>query len=221
LLVLYERRIVLVYADFSGRGRAMKLAACFAISASLLGVMAAAQSKSTSEICPVSMRALQGTGHGLVAVRDDHKVPPTECPLDRVGTSANCPSSSQRIHLILVNPATKRYASARVFVRGLTPEGRIEHADFFVNGLSESSATHQVTKVSSSEISKTLEVRFAPEDEKSMSADLVLPGFSSVTFVQLKSVTYQDGSSWKVDGQAEQACRVAPDPLMLIAGDRN
>jgi hypothetical protein len=68
-----------------------------------------------------------------------------------------------------------------------------------------------------SEISKTLNVTFAPEDEKSVSAELVLPGFSSVTFVQLKSVTYQDGSAWKVDGQAEQACRVAPDPLMLIA----
>ena len=51
-----------------------------------------------------------------------------------------------------------------------------------------------------------------------MSADLVLPGFSSVTFVQLKSITYKDGSSWKVDGQAEQACRVTPDPVMLIAG---
>lgn len=185
----------------------MKLAVCFAISASLLGVMAAAQSKSTSEICPVSMRALQGTGHGLVAVRDDHKAPPPKCPLDRVGTSADCPSSSQRIHLVLADPATKKYASATVFVSGLTPKGRTQRVDSFSNGTSE--------------ISKTLEVTFAPEDEKSVSAELILPGFSSVTFIQLKSITYQDGSSWKVDGQTEQACRIAPDPLMLIAGGGN
>ncbi len=91
-----------------------------------------------------------------------------------------------------------------MFVRGLTPKGRVERADSFAQGPSE--------------ISKTLEVTFAPEDAKSLSADLVLPGFSSVTFIQLKSITYKDGSSWKVDGQAEQSCRVAPDPLMLIAG---
>jgi hypothetical protein len=182
----------------------MKLAACFAVSASLVGLMAAAQSKSTSEMCPVQMRAVQGTGHGLVAVRDDHKAPPPECPLDRVGTSANCPSSSQSIHLILTDPPTKTYASATVFVRGLTPKGRVERADSFVKGPSE--------------ISKTLEVTFAPEDEKSMSADLVLPGFSSVTFIQLKSITYKDGSSWKMDGELGQMCGVAPDPLMLIAG---
>jgi hypothetical protein len=202
----------------------MKLAVYFTISAFLLGMSAAAQSKPSTPdsavtvrpnyspsqefslsgaACPIRMRALQGTGHGLVAVRDDHKAPVPECPLDRVGTSDKCPSSSQRIHLILANSPSKTYASATVFVRGLTPKGRIERADSGAAGPSE--------------ISKTLTVTFAPEDEKSMSADLVLPGFSSVTFVQLKSITYQDGSSWKMNGELGQMCRVAPDPLMLIA----
>ena len=32
-----------------------------------------------------------------------------------------------------------------------------------------------------------------------MSADLVLPGFGRVTFIQLKSIVPKDGSSWKMD----------------------
>jgi hypothetical protein len=31
----------------------------------------------------------------------------------------------------------------------------------------------------------------------------------------LESLTYKDGSTWTVAGR--QACRVAPDPMMLVA----
>ena len=146
----------------------------------------------TEGMCPVRMRALQGTGQGLLAVRDTPRV---EGP-------------SQTIHLILVNPQSKKYAGAKVAIRGLAPKGKIVNAAPGSTGPSSAGPA---------EIIKTLDVTFSPEDDKSVVADLVLPGFSAVTFVQLKSVTYQDGSSWKLDEQVAGMCRVAPDPLMLIA----
>jgi hypothetical protein len=107
---------------------------------------------------------------------------------------------SQRIHLILQNPQSKTYASAKIVVRGLSPKGR--------SLLTERARTD--------DLAKALDVAFVPDDEKSVSADLLLPGFTSVTAIELQSVTYQDGTTWSVADHL--ACRVAPDPLMLIAG---
>jgi len=45
-------------------------------------------------------------------------------------------------------------------------------------------------------------------------ADLWLPGFTSVTSIELMEVTYADGSAWKISGS--NVCRVQPNPLMLI-----
>jgi hypothetical protein len=187
----------------------MRRAALFAVALWIVSVTAlAAQSSSASSdrsglvkpnystsdtynlsgaMCPVHMRALQGSGYGLLAVRD---APRVEGP-------------SQTIHLVLVNPQSKKYASAKVVASGLSPKGRMQNA-------ASGSGGH-------SEITKTLDVTFSPEDDKSMAADLVLPGFTAVSSIQLKSVTYQDGSSWNMDGQLVGMCRVAPDPLMLIA----
>jgi hypothetical protein len=46
-------------------------------------------------------------------------------------------------------------------------------------------------------------------------ADLVLPGFSSVQSITLNSLTYSDGSTW--NSFKGNACRVAPDPFMLVS----
>jgi hypothetical protein len=137
--------------------------------------------------CPVSMRALQGSGFGgLVKVRGE---PPVSGP-------------AQRIHLILANPKAAKVASASVIVLGLSPRSHVERA---LSNL-----------VRPPDVTRTLEVRFNPEEEKSVAADLLLPGFTAVISLELQSMTYQDGTTWSVAGR--RACQVAPDPLMLIAG---
>jgi len=144
-----------------------------------------------SPTCPVSMHALQEIGTGLVAVHGDQPV---------AGTS-------QRIHLILTNPKSAKIASAKVKVFGLSGKNRVEPASYNTLDL-----TNQTSRF---DLTKTLDVTFAPEDEKDVATDLILPGFTTVLSIQLESLTYKDGSTWAVAGR--QACHVAPDPLVLVA----
>jgi hypothetical protein len=128
------------------------------------------------------MHALQGTGRGLIAVRDQR------------------PSSSfaQRIHLALGDRQTAKVVSARVVVQGYSGKGRMAQASMNLTA----------------DLKRTVDVSFTPEENGSAS-DLVLPGFTAVSSIRLESIAYDDGSTWKV--AAEQTCRVAPDPLMLVA----
>jgi hypothetical protein len=141
--------------------------------------------------CPVSMHALQGRGSGLVAVRD-------EKPIE---------GSSQRVHLILSNPRSAVVAGAKVKVFGLSGKNRLERTSAHSLDLTN--------REGASDLARTLDVTFAPEGDKDVSTDLVLPGFTSVRSIELESLTYKDGSTWAVAGQ--QACHVAPDAMMLIA----
>jgi hypothetical protein len=141
--------------------------------------------------CPVSMHALQGRGSGLVAVRDEK---PIEGP-------------SQRVHLILSNPRSAVVAGAKVKVFGLSGKNRLERTS--------DRSLDLTNREGASDLTRTLDVTFAPEGDKDVATDFMLPGFTSVRSVELESITYRDGSTWTVAGQ--QACHVAPDPIMLVA----
>jgi hypothetical protein len=125
-------------------------------------------------------------GTGLVAVRD---AKPT-------------PGPSQRIRLVLSDATATHVVSAKVIVRGLSGRNHLLHT--------------QLTRRESSDAAKSLDVQFAREDDNTVAAELLLPGFTSVSSVELESIRYDDGSIWAV--APNQACRVAPDPLMLVAG---
>lgn len=70
-------------------------------------------------------------------------------------------------------------------------------------------------KSHSREIAKTLAITFHAADDGAFTAELPLPGFSAVTMIDLNSVTYSDGTTW--NAPARNQCRVAPDPVLLIA----
>ncbi len=61
--------------------------------------------------CPVTLRALQGTGYGLVHVRGEEP--------------ANAPG--QRVHLIVINGKRGAARSARVLVTGLSAKNRLKN----------------------------------------------------------------------------------------------
>jgi hypothetical protein len=107
---------------------------------------------------------------------------------------------AQRIHLILTGSTAARIVGAKVLVRGQTGKARITQAAPRAN--------------EDSNLSRTLHVAFGPEEANSVAVDLLLPGFTTVRSIELQSLTYRDGSTWAVAG--EQACHVAPDPLMLV-----
>jgi hypothetical protein len=144
--------------------------------------------------CPVTMHALQGSGTGLVPVRGEPRVS----------------GASQRLHLVLTSSKSAKIAGAKVKVFGLSGKNRIEQAS------ANPDHTLDLTNQKSTfDLTRTLDVTFTPEGETSIATDLVLPGFTSVSSIQLESLSYKDGSTWAVAGQ--RACNVAPDPMMLVA----
>ena len=138
-------------------------------------------------LCPVSMDAKQGTGGGLIKVRGKDD-PKTTGP-------------SQRIHLVVSDAKSAKVTGARVRVYGLSGKDRM---------------LNTASGLDNPDMSRTLEATFAPEGKNQTAADLVLPGFTAITRVVLKTIEYDDGSTWTPEGH--QSCSVAPDRMMLVAG---
>ena len=148
--------------------------------------------------CPVSMRAQHGAGGGLVMTRQSRSSHDSE----QVQPSG----PSQQIHLILGKAEENSSADARVAGAKVTVHG--------TNGKWRTVPTGLASDATSG-ASKTLEVTFDVAENGQVSTDLTLPGFTSVQSIALDSLTFSDGSTW-VPSQGK-ACRVAPDPLMLVS----
>jgi hypothetical protein len=65
------------------------------------------------------------------------------------------------------------------------------------------------------DMATTVQVKLRDVGDGSYSGELTLSGFGVITTVDLKAVTYADGTSWKAPANPE--CSVAPDPLLLIS----
>ena len=94
----------------------------------------------------------------------------------------------------------QRIVSAAVTVHGSKPRAKARPID---------------TETDQGELEMNLNVSLADWGEPGVSGDFRLPGFTSANRIDLQSLTYADGSIWKLSGG--QSCRVAPDPLMLVA----
>jgi hypothetical protein len=107
---------------------------------------------------------------------------------------------AQGLRLLVVEPKSKQVVSASVTVRGLADKGRM------VQTLSTDSET--------SDASRTLEAKFAAGAGNEGSAFIWVPGLTAVQAIDLDSVTYSDGTTWKM--AESSVCRIVPDPLMLV-----
>jgi len=137
------------------------------------------------ETCPVYLHAQQKAAGEMVAA--DKSRPK---------------GTTQRLQLTLTYPDSKQITRARVTVHGLTAKGRLTPTP--------------VRNHKASNVSRTFDVALsAGPDKKTASADLWVPGMTSVSTVELKSVVFADGSNWTLRGRA--ACHFVPDPVMLIA----
>ena len=144
--------------------------------------------------CPVRLQARQSGMGDLVKTR---QTPDTQAESN--------PRPTQRIRLIINPLAGKAPATAvvgaTVTARGFSARARIDNA-------SSSNAP--------SDIRRTLNITFRTESDHSLSAELVLPGFTAVNSIKLETIEYADGSTRDLFGK--KFCTVAPDPLMLVAG---
>jgi secreted PhoX family phosphatase len=109
---------------------------------------------------------------------------------------------AQRLHLIVTNPDSRRVVAANVTVRGFADKAR------FAETLSSQD---------NSDAARTMDVRFLAGSGKEVSADLRVPGLTAVSAIDLNSVTYADGSIWKL--AAGGSCRSWIDGLMLVSGN--
>jgi hypothetical protein len=108
---------------------------------------------------------------------------------------------AQLIHLTVANPDSKQIVAANITVRGFTDKGRLIQV---------------MSNQDSYDARKTIDVKFSAGAGKEVSANLSLPGFSAVSLIDLNSVTYSDGSNWKL--APGNSCRSWIDGLMLVSG---
>jgi len=108
--------------------------------------------------------------------------------------------SGQRIALTLRAAMSPRITSARVKVRGLIAKPHVAQSK--AGDLSSRTA-------------RVMTVNFDEESNGGVTGELVLPGFTSVTSIELQQIVYENGTMWSIGN--ESVCRVAPDPFMLIS----
>jgi hypothetical protein len=146
------------------------------------------------------MRVRQGTGGYVRQVRNGQ---PKELPGARLHLTLNGPSAGQKDTLEKTPFAANdlKITAATVTVHGWNGKNRFVPAKSGQNSPAEST--------------RTLTIRFAYPDLTEVSGEFLVPGFTATTLVELNSVTYANGETWKFTGSA--SCKTAPDPLMLVA----
>ena len=144
--------------------------------------------------CPVDMRVRQRMSGGTVAV-------------DANGIERKV--FAQRLRLILnsfqQDNSGRKVVSAMITVHGTGTKARVQPLGAGKNGDWD---------LNSGSMARTLHVDLANWSEPGVAGDFLLSGFTSASRVDLESVTYDDGSTWKLS--KNETCRVAPDPIMLI-----
>ena len=137
--------------------------------------------------CPIGMHASQGVWDHTIRVRQGQQ----EQMIQPFG---------QRIFLSLVDQYPTPIVSATVKVHGLTGKNRMLQ-------------TESVGSVNGDGM-KIMKITFVQKQD-GVSSDLYVPGFTSVSSIELLEVSYGDGKVWKIGDSG--VCRVKPDGLMLIA----
>ncbi len=141
----------------------------------------------SSGVCPVSVHAQQSSTATAMEV-----------------DSSRPKGLAQLLHLTLAKqPDSSRIARATVTVRGLLPKTR-------------ATLTPMTLGSDPSDATRTLDVAFPAGSDKNASADLWVPGMSAVYSIDLVSVTYADGSTWKL--AAGKTCHTPIDGVMLVGG---
>lgn len=138
--------------------------------------------------CPISMHARQGSSLQLQWADNGKKQPVMTPTLELM-------PQDQRV-----------IVSASVTVHGYSGGG----------GALTPAVANSVLKDQKSrkDVNRTLTLRFKPSEPGKVSAQFSLTGMTVIESIGLNSVTYADGSTWKLS--ADRGCTVAPDPLLLV-----
>jgi hypothetical protein len=141
--------------------------------------------------CPVGLKV----NHGPSFLKRDTEYGPFAPPTPKV--------QEQRIQLTMTNPSPKEIVSAQITVYGFSDKWR---------------AIPMAGAKDTPDLRKTVNVVINVRGNDHASSDLSLNRFTSVAYVDLDSLTYADGGTWKASSPA--ACSVTPDLFMLVSAAR-
>ena len=143
--------------------------------------------------CPVALRVQQRAN----AFSREVGGTPTVLP----GSSDVVIKEGQKLHVAATEPHAKRITAANVTVRGYANKSR------FITVLSTGN---------NFDAFRTFDVHFSEDSEEGSIADFAVPNLTAVGAIDLNSVTYADGSTWKIADN--QSCRTLIDGFMPVSG---
>jgi hypothetical protein len=149
------------------------------------------QPRTPSAACPVGMKV----NHGPSSLKKNTEYGPFAPPTPRV--------QEQRIQLTMTNPSAKEIVGAQITVYGFSDKWR---------------AIPLAAARDTPDLRKTVNLVLNVKGNNHASSDLSLNRFTSVAYVDLDSLTYADGATWKASSPA--ACSVTPELLMLVSAAR-
>jgi hypothetical protein len=141
---------------------------------------------SGSSTCPVDIRAQKGFSAGQFQTVPDK--------------DQQASGPTQPLHLTLNNSTYSKIVGVRVTAYGLNAKGQLTPASAEAN--------------TSSAMQKSFDLKLTVDPKSTGSVDLVLSGFTAVTYLNVDSIHYAGGSTWQPS--AQHACRVFPNGAMLI-----
>jgi hypothetical protein len=112
------------------------------------------------------------------------------------------PVQEQRIQLTMTNLSLQEIVKAQITVHGLSDKWRYV----------------PLPEAPAPDLTKRVEVALDVRGNSHASSDLSLSRFASVSSVDLNSLTYANGATW--EASSSTACRVVPDPFMLVTAAR-
>ncbi|HEX8712924.1 MAG TPA: hypothetical protein VF730_13685 [Terracidiphilus sp.] len=97
---------------------------------------------------------------------------------------------------------------------GNTPAANVESAKVTVHGYDGSPRFELVSPGPGPLPVKQMEIRFVPQDNSGSSADFVVDGIVSASWLDVESLTFSNGTVWKPS--RGESCTVRPNRFMLV-----
>jgi hypothetical protein len=141
--------------------------------------------------CPVGLKV----NHGPSFLKRDTDYGPFAPPAPKV--------QEQRIQLTMTNPSPKEIVSAQITVHGFSDKWR---------------AIPLAGATDVPDLRKRVNIVLKVKGNDHASSDLSLQRFTAVAYVDLDSLTYADGATWKASSQG--VCSVSPELFMLVSAAR-
>ena len=138
--------------------------------------------------CPVGLKV----NHGSSYLKRNAEYGPFAPPGPKI--------QEQRIQLTMTNPSPKEIVSAQITVFGFSDKWR---------------AIPLVGAANTPDLRKRVNIGLSVKGNDHASSDLSLHRFTAVAYVDLDSLTYADGATWKASSVG--ACSVTPDLFMLVS----